>query len=131
MKDALVFWTVVSGFLVASCTSILPMTGEMNLPESDVQRIAEITKLTPEQVRDKTIHETHEVKLSFVDLMGECYPSVKWYLKLLGSVPLACTKIIQQPWNEKVALIYYWALTDPITMNHEREHAKGAAHLAW
>ena len=60
-----------------------------------------------------------------------CYPGVPFYLKVLGSVPLGCTTIIQQPWKEKVAIIYSCRLTDPITMNHERGHALGEMHSYW
>lgn len=118
---------------LAGCTSMLPMTDHVAqvLPEEEVARIAAVTLLTPEQVREPTIHEVHEVRLSFGQLMGECYGSVPLYLKLLGSVPLACTKIIQQPWNEKVAIIYFSWATDASTMAHEREHAKGAGHRFW
>lgn len=120
---------LVFGLLVG-CTSLLPMTNEV-LNDETATEVARITGLTVPQVKDPTIHEVHEIKLSFWQMQEECYPSVRWYLKLIGSFPLACTKIIQQPWNEKVALIYYSWITDPITMEHEREHAKGATHAWW
>lgn len=115
----------------ASCTSLLPMTGGLSLSDADVKRVVSITKLSEDQVRDQTIHEVHEVRLSFWQVVEECYPSVPMFWKLLGSIPLACTKLIQQPWNEKVALIYYSWATDPMTMAHEREHAKGRMHALW
>lgn len=123
----------VLALCLAACTSMLPMTDQVAsaLPEEDVARIAAVTWLTPEQVRDPTIHEVHEVRLSFGQMLDECYGSVPLYLKLLGSIPLGCTKIIQQPWNEKVAIIYFSWATDAGTMAHEREHAKGAGHRYW
>ncbi len=118
--------------LIAGCTSMLPMTETVSqMPEADVQRVAIATGLTEAQVRNQKISEVHEVKLSFWQLQDECYSSVAWYLKILGSFPLACTKLIQQPWNEKVAIIYYGWFTDPITMAHEREHATGRTHSWW
>lgn len=120
--------------MLHGCTSVLPMTGsklDSALSEADVKRLAAITQLSEDQVRDPTIHEVHEVRLSFGQLLDECYPSVPLYLKLLGSIPLGCTKIIQQPWNEKVAIVYHFWGTDPVTMAHEREHAKGATHAHW
>lgn len=126
-RDALVFIVTV----ICGCTSLLPMTGEIELPESEVKRIVSITKLTPEQVRDKTIHETHEIKLSFWQVVQECAPGVSWWMWALGSIPMACTKIIQNPWNEKTALIYYSWATDSWTREHERRHAKGETHAAW
>jgi hypothetical protein len=118
--------------LLCGCTSMLPMTETISqMPEDDVQRVAMATGLTEAQVRDPTIHEVHEVRLSFTQMLDECYPNIPWYMKALGSVPLACTKIIQQPWNEKVAIIYYGWYTDPWTMAHEREHAQGKTHAWW
>lgn len=116
-----------------ACTSMLPMTGDLKstIPELEIKRVASITHLTEDQVRDPTIHEVHEIKLSFWQMQAECYPSVKWWMKLLGSFPMACTKIIQQPWNEKVALIYYWAPLAPFSLEHERRHAKGETHAWW
>ena len=126
-------WFVFVLLSLVGCTSLLPMTEDMraSLPEAEVQRIASVTHLTPEQVRDPKIHEVHEVTLSCWQLVQECYGGIPLYLKLLGSVPLGCTKIIEQPWNEKVAIIYSCWWTDPFTMNHEREHAKGATHEYW
>lgn len=127
-------WGIFFFFLpLMGCTSMLPMTHDMKaaLPEAQVQRIAEITKLTPEQVREPTIHEVHEVTLGCWQMVQECYAGVPLYLKLLGSVPMGCTKIIQQPWNEKVAIVYTCWWTDPLTKDHEREHAKGMQHAYW
>ena len=117
----------------ASCTSLLPMTDTLksDMSDEEVKRIVAITHLTEAQVRDPTIHEVHEVKLSCWQMIEQCYPSVPLYLKLLGSVPLGCTTIYQQPWNEKVAIIYSCSLTDPITMEHERHHASGEMHKYW
>lgn len=131
MKDALVLWTTVAAFSVASCTSLLPMTGETEISHDEAIRIAMQTHLTEAQVKDPTIHEVHEVRLGFWQLQDECYVGVPVFWRLLGSFPLGCTKIIQQPWNEKVAIIYYGWFTDPITMAHEREHAKGKGHALW
>lgn len=118
---------------LCGCSAMLPMTDtlESSMSDEEVDRIAGITKLTPEQVRDPTIHEVHEVELSFAQMLDECYGGVPLYLKLLGALPLACTKIIIQPWNEKVAIIYHGWYTDRWTMAHEREHAKGAMHPYW
>ena len=112
---------------------MLPMTDDLKatMSDADVKRVAAITHLPEEIVRDPTIHEVHEVKLSCWDMMQQCYPSVPLYLKLLGSVPLGCTTIYQQPWNEKVAIVYSCWMTDPVTMNHERQHAKGEMHANW
>lgn len=127
---------IVMGLFLAwsmACTGMLPMTGDLKsvIPDSEVKRIAAITKLTEDQVRDQTIHEVHEIRLSFWQMLAECYPGVKWYMKLLGSLPLACTKIFQQPWNNKVALIYYWGPLAVFTLEHERRHAKGETHAYW
>jgi len=124
---------VASAFLCMACTSLLPMTDDIksSLSDAEVKRIAEITQLSEAEIRDPTIHEVHEVKLSCWQMMQQCYPSVPFYLKVLGSVPLGCTTIFQQPWNEKVAIIYSCWMTDPITMNHERQHAKGEMHALW
>ena len=122
-----------AALLCASCTSMLPMTDNLksDIPESEVKRIAAITNLSEADVRDPTIHEVHEVKLSCWQMMEQCYAGVPLYLKVLGSVPLGCTKIIQQPWKEKVAIIYSCWITDPVTMKHERQHAKGEMHAYW
>jgi hypothetical protein len=64
-------------------------------------------------------------------MMQQCYPGVPFYLKMLGSLPLGCTTIYQQPWNEKVAIIYSCWITDPVTMEHERRHARGEMHANW
>jgi hypothetical protein len=122
-----------TAFLCISCTSLLPMTHDLqsSMPEDEVKRIAAITHLSEAHVRDPKIHEVHEVKLSCWQMMQQCYPSVPLYLKLLGSVPLGCTTIYQQPWNEKVAIVYSCWMTDPITMEHERQHAKGEMHAYW
>jgi len=119
--------------LCMGCTSLLPMTDDLksSLSEGEVKRIAAITKLSEADVRDPKIHEVHEVKLSCWQMVQECYPGMPFYMKALGSVPMGCTKIIQQPWNEKVAIIYSCWLTDPITMKHERQHAKGEMHAFW
>jgi hypothetical protein len=119
--------------VLSGCSSLLPMTGDLksDTPDSDIKRVAAITHLSEEQVRDMTIHEVHEVRLSFLQMLDECYVGVPLFWKLLGAVPFACTKIIQQPWNEKVAIIYYGWYTDPLSMHHEREHAKGATHAFW
>jgi hypothetical protein len=119
--------------LCTACTSLLPMTDDMksSMSEADVKRVAAITRLPEEVVRDPKIHEVHEVKLSCWQMIQQCYPSVPLYLKLLGSVPLGCTTIYQQPWNEKVAIVYSCWATDPVTMNHERQHAKGEMHAHW
>ena len=116
-----------------ACTSLLPMTDNLqsNMSEADVKRIAAITQLPEEVVRDPTIHEVHEVKLSCWQMMEQCYPSVPLYLKILGSVPLGCTTIYQQPWKEKVAIVYSCWMTDPVTMAHERRHAAGEMHANW
>jgi len=116
-----------------SCTSLLPMTDTLksDMSEDDVGRIAAITHLSEAHVRDPTIHEVHEVKLSCWQMIEQCYPSVPLYLKVLGSVPLGCTTIYQQPWNEKVAIIYSCWMTDPVTMEHERHHASGEMHKYW
>ena len=123
----------VAAGLNTACTSMLPMTDKLqsNMSAADVQRIAAITKLPEAVVRDPTIHEVHEVTLSCWQMMQQCYPSVPLYLKLLGSVPLGCTAIYQQPWKEKVAIIYSCWMTDPITRKHERRHAKGEMHAYW
>lgn len=111
---------------------MLPMTEQqMQLPESEVARIAAVTHLSSEQVRNPVIHEVHEVTLSCTQLISECYSSVPLYLKVLGAIPLGCTKIIQQPWNEKVAIIYTCSLTKPLVIDHEREHAAGKTHQYW
>jgi hypothetical protein len=127
------FVIAAAGMVLAGCTSLLPMTGDLksDMPDAQVKRVAAITKLSEADVRDPTIHEVHEVKLSCWQMMQQCYPSVPFYLKVLGSVPLGCTTIYQQPWNEKVAIIYSCWLTDPITMKHERQHAKGEMHAYW
>ncbi len=119
--------------LCISCTSMLPMTDDIksSMSEEDVKRIAAITHLSEADVRDPKIHEVHEVKLSCWQMMQQCNPSVPLYLKVLGSVPLGCTTIYQQPWNEKVAIIYSCWMTDPITMAHERRHASGEMHAYW
>jgi hypothetical protein len=119
--------------LLAGCSSLLPMTGDLksDTPDSDIKRIASVTHLTEDQVRDTTIHEVHEVRLSFLQMLDECYVGVPLFWKLLGAVPLACTQIIQQPWNEKVAMIYYWPPASYFTLDHEREHAKGKTHAYW
>jgi hypothetical protein len=101
------------------------------MSEDEVKRIAAITHLPEAAVRDPKIHEVHEVRLSCWQMMQQCYPSVPLYLKLLGSVPLGCTTIYQQPWNEKVAIVYSCWMTDPITMEHERKHANGEMHAYW
>lgn len=118
--------------LLSGCTSLLPMTETVSqMPEADVQRVALATHLTEAQVRDPKIHEVHEVKLGFWQLQEECYSSVAWYLKLLGAFPLGCTKIIQQPWAEKTAIVYTFWGTDPWTRAHELEHAQGKTHNFW
>jgi len=118
---------------LCSCTSLLPMTDTLksDMSDADVKRIAAITHLSEAAVRDPTIHEVHEVKLSCWQMMQQCYPAVPLYLKILGSIPLGCTTIYQQPWNEKVAIIYSCWWTDPITMEHERHHASGEMHRYW
>ena len=104
---------------------------ESTMSDADVKRIAAATGLSEADVRDPKIHEVHEVKLSCWQMVQQCYPSVPFPLKVLGSVPMSCTTIIQQPWNEKVAIIYSCWMTDPITMEHEREHARGETHNYW
>ncbi len=119
--------------LCISCTSWLPMPDDLksSMSDADVKRIAAITHLSEDDVRDPKIHEVHEVNLSCWQMVKQCYPSVPVYLKVLGAVPLGCTTIYQQPWNEKVAIIYTCSLTDPITMEHERRHASGEMHKYW
>jgi hypothetical protein len=124
---------VLAACLCMSCTSLLPMTDNLksSLSDEDVKRIMAITQLSEAEVRNPTIHEVHEVRLSCWQMFEQCYPSMPFYLKMLGSLPLGCTTIYQQPWNEKVAIIYSCWITDPITMAHEREHAKGEMHAYW
>ena len=119
--------------LGVACTSLLPVTDDLKstMSDADVKRIAAITRLSEADVRDPKIHEVHEVKLSCWQMIQQCYPSVPFLLKVLGSVPVSCTTIIQQPWNEKVAIIYSCSMTDPITMEHERKHARGETHNYW
>lgn len=115
-----------------ACTSLLPMTGQLaDMNDAEVARIAGATGLTAAQVRDPVIHEVHEVPVPCSEMLRLCYPSVSLWLKLIGSFPLACTTIWQQPWNEKVAIIHYCWATDQLTLAHEREHARGATHPGW
>jgi hypothetical protein len=135
LQMAFWFWIAVICLclLLSGCSGWLPMTGDLksSISDAEVKRISSVTHLSEDKVRDPVIHEVHEVSLSCWQMLQECYPSVKWYLKALGSIPLACTKIIQQPWNEKVAIIYSCWLTAPFSMDHERKHAKGEMHAYW
>lgn len=115
-----------------ACTAMLPMTDRVDqMDDFTAARIALATGLTAAQVKDPIIHEVHEVKVPCSEMLRLCTPSVPWYLMVLGSVPLACTTLYQQPWAEKVAIIHYCWMTDPLTMAHEREHATGATHKYW
>ncbi|MFL6582310.1 MAG: hypothetical protein ACJ8G2_16330 [Burkholderiales bacterium] len=127
------FIALIACIGTGACTTMLPMTDDLksSMSEQEVKRIASITHLPEEIVRDPKIHEVHEVKLSCWQMMQQCYPSVPFYLKMLGSVPLGCTTIYQQPWAEKVAIVYSCWMTDPATMEHERRHAKGEMHAGW
>ena len=82
-------------------------------------------------MRDPKIHKVHELRMSCWQMITQCYPSVPFYMKVLGSVPPGCTTIYQQTWNEKVAIIYSCWFTDPITMQHERRHAQREMHAHW
>ena len=127
------FVMVACAGLCMACTSLLPMTDDLksSMSEADVKRVAEITHLSETALRDPKIHEVHEVRMSCWQMIQQCYPGMPLYLKVLGSVPLGCTRIYQQPWNEKVAIIYSCWITDPITMKHERRHARGEMHANW
>jgi hypothetical protein len=123
----------VAACLCMACTALLPMTEDLksSMSDADVKRIAAITQLPEDDVRDSKIHEVHEVKLSSWQMFQQCYPSTPFYLKMLASIPLGCTTIYQQPWNEKIAIIYSCWLSDPITMEHERHHVQGEMHAYW
>jgi hypothetical protein len=125
--------TLLLTCLLAGCSSMLPMTHDLKavLSEQDVTRIAGETGLTAEQVRDPVIHEVKEVRLSCTGMVAKCFGSMPWYMKAIGSIPLACTEIRQLPTNIKTATIYSCWWTDPVTMAHERQHAQGDMHKYW
>jgi hypothetical protein len=126
---------IVVGLLVlfnSGCTTWLPMTETLSaLPEKDVARIVQETGVPAEVVRDPTIHRVSEVELGCWQLVQKCWPGVKWYMKALGSVPLACTEIWQMADHTKEARIYTCWWTTAGTLAHEREHARGKTHNGW
>jgi len=89
--------------LGAACMSPGP---KPSMTEAEVMNIPAVTRLSGASVRDPQVHEVHEVKLSCWQMVKQCYPNMPFHLKALGSVPVGCTTIIQQPWNEKVAIVY-------------------------
>ena len=127
------FTAVALTCALCGCSAMLPMTHDLKavLSDKDVIRIAAETGLTADQVRDPVIHEVNEVRLSCMNMLAKCFPSVPWYMKAIGSIPLACTEIRQLPTNVKTATIYSCWWTDPMTMAHERQHAKGEMHKYW
>lgn len=119
----------------SGCASLLP-TSHQAAPLAKVQeetteqmwwnaRVALMTGNTVAAVKDQTIHEVREVKLGCGELLARCYQHVPFWAKALGGFAMACTEYEQLPGARKVAMIYHCALTDPLTMSHEREHAKG------
>ena len=117
----------------SGCTSMLPMTHNITaaIPEDKVAEIMERTKVSREQVLDPTIHRVDENKIGCWEMVRMCWPSMPWYLKALGSVPLACTTIYQWPDGTKSATINHCWWTDGATMAHEREHTQGKGHAYW
>ena len=96
---------VAAACLGAACTTMGP-DPKASRTEADVMNIPAVTRLSGASVRDPQVHEVHEVKLSCWQMVKQCYPNMPFHLKALGSVPVGCTTIIQQPWNEKVAIVY-------------------------
>lgn len=130
---ASVIVAAVLGATIVGCTSMLPMdsTVTSTLPESEIQRIMERTGVSLEQVLDPTIHRVDEQEMGCWELIKTCWSGLPWYLKALGSVPLACTTIYQWPDGTKSATINHcWWTTDGV-MEHEREHTKGHGHAYW
>jgi len=97
---------VAAACLGTACTTAPTHDPKSSMTEADVMKIPAITRLSGATVRDPQVHEVHEVKLSCLQMVKQCYPNMPFHLKALGSVPLGCTTIIQQPWNEKVAIVY-------------------------
>lgn len=114
----------------SGCTSMLPMTHGA-FAEKDVGRVAQATGLPEEVVRDTTIHVVEEQRMGCFQMVKKCWAGVKWYMKAIGSVPLACTELWQIPDGTKKAIIYSCWWTDPVTMAHERKHAEGEGHAYW
>ena len=125
----------------AACTNMQPMTGDWStLPDEDVARIQQqLPGISVEALRDKHGDWVHEVKVPCSRLMELCYPSLPFYQKLLGGIPLACTQTFQHAWRDeqgeivetaKTSMIYTCWATPKFVMNHERRHARGEMH-AW
>ena len=118
-----------------------PMTGNWStLPQADVDRIKkELPGITDAAIRDPHVEYIHEVKVPCGRLMEICYPSIPFYQKLLGGIPLACTQTFQHAWRNEVgkitetaktSLIFSCWATPSAVMGHEHRHAKGEMH-AW
>ena len=115
---------------LTGCTSMLPMT-HGSFPEKDIARVMKETGLPESVVRDTTIHKVEEVRMGCFQLVKKCWPGVPLHMKLIGSIPLACTELWQMPDATKKAVIYSCWWTDPVTMEHERKHAEGYGHEYW
>lgn len=131
-KVVLLIMLLFTLFVLVGCTSLLPMTGSItDLPEDRIQSLMERTGVTREQILDPTIHRVDEEQIGCWELVKRCWSGMPWYLQVLGSIPMACTTVYQWPDGTKSATINYCWWTDPLTMRHERQHAKGEGHEYW
>jgi hypothetical protein len=134
----------VAVLLLAGCSNMLPMTDKVwDVSDQEVRRRQDEVgaDVSPEQIRNPVIDYKFEVAVPCLEMLRICYKGVPWYLKALGSVPMACTatwvqverdpKTTHVTWVGKTAIAYSCWATPGIVMSHERQHLEGEAHRFW
>lgn len=135
---------VAAVLMLAGCSNMLPMTDHVwDVSDKEVARMQRElgADVTAEQIRNPVIDYKFEVALPCWEMLRICYRGVPWYLKALGSVPMACTttwiQIDRDPvsnvvtWVGKTAIAYSCWFTPGVAMTHERQHLDGEAHRFW
>lgn len=136
------FVAFLAGLCVAwsmACSPMAPRSGQADIPDAEVARLQDLLgmDLKPEQVRSPVIDYQFENTVPCAEMLRICYAGLHPVWKVMGGVPLGCTKTflgtdrdelnyITGTW--KTSISYVCELTPDFVRAHEAEHRKGMVH---